>query len=85
MLRAVRNDFNCYMQMKARLNGLKTQGHDITKIDVRTATTIAHKGRERRIPRRERGKVGRMMFVHVVCVHAITIMMVILIFLLVAV
>lgn len=37
MLRAVRNDFDCYQQMKARLNGLKTQGHDITKIDVRTA------------------------------------------------
>lgn len=37
MMRAVRNDFNSYMQMKARINGLKTQGHDITKIDVRTA------------------------------------------------
>lgn len=37
MLRAVRNDFNAYMQVKARLNGLKAQGHDITKIDVRTA------------------------------------------------
>lgn len=37
MMRAVRNDFNAYMQVKARLNGLKTQGHDITKIDVRTA------------------------------------------------
>jgi elongator complex protein 3 len=37
MMRAVRNDFNSYMQVKARLNGLKTQGHDITKIDVRTA------------------------------------------------
>lgn len=37
MMRAVRNDFNPYMQVKARLNGLKTQGHDITKIDVRTA------------------------------------------------
>lgn len=37
MLRAVRNDFNCYKQMKTRLNGLKAQGHDTTKIDVRTA------------------------------------------------
>lgn len=37
MLRAVRNDFDAYKQMKTRLNGLKTQGHDISKIDVRTA------------------------------------------------
>ena len=37
MLRAVRNNFNCYNQMKTRLNGLKTQGHDTSKIDVRTA------------------------------------------------
>jgi len=37
MMRAVRNNFNCYKQMKTRLNGLKTQGHDISKIDVRTA------------------------------------------------
>ncbi len=37
MLRAVRNGFNCYKQMKTRLNGLKTQGHDTSKIDVRTA------------------------------------------------
>lgn len=37
MMRAVRNDFNAYLQVKARLNGLYSQGHDITKIDVRTA------------------------------------------------
>ncbi len=37
MLRAVRNDFNAYQQVKARLSGLKLQGHDITKIDIRTA------------------------------------------------
>lgn len=37
MLRAVRNNFDAYSQVKARLNGLKTQGHDITKIDIRTA------------------------------------------------
>lgn len=37
MLRATRNNFNAYMQVKTRLNGLKTQGHDITKIDIRTA------------------------------------------------
>lgn len=37
MLRAVRNDFDAYTQVKARLNGLKTQGHDISKIDIRTA------------------------------------------------
>ncbi len=37
MLRAVRNDFDCYQQMKTRLNGLQAQGHDISKIDVRTA------------------------------------------------
>lgn len=37
MLRAVRNNFDAYAQVKARLNGLKTQGHDITKIDIRTA------------------------------------------------
>ena len=37
MMRAVRNDFNSYMQVKARLNGLYSQGHDITKIDIRTA------------------------------------------------
>ncbi|QQR83231.1 hypothetical protein IPJ72_05525 [Candidatus Peregrinibacteria bacterium] len=37
MMRAVRNEFNSYKQVKARLNGLKAQGHDITKIDVRTA------------------------------------------------
>ncbi|PIZ73350.1 hypothetical protein CO045_02305 [Candidatus Peregrinibacteria bacterium CG_4_9_14_0_2_um_filter_41_14] len=37
MLRAVRNNFDCYKQMKTRLNGLQTQGHDISKVDVRTA------------------------------------------------
>ncbi len=37
MLRAVRNNFDAYSQVKARLNGLKTQGHDVTKIDIRTA------------------------------------------------
>ncbi|MDP4007926.1 MAG: tRNA uridine(34) 5-carboxymethylaminomethyl modification radical SAM/GNAT enzyme Elp3 [Candidatus Peregrinibacteria bacterium] len=37
MMRAVRNDFNSYLQVKARLNGLYSQGHDVTKIDVRTA------------------------------------------------
>lgn len=37
MMRAVRNDFSAYLQVKARLNGLHSQGHDITKIDVRTA------------------------------------------------
>ncbi len=37
MLRAVRNDFDAYKQVKTRLNGLVAQGHDVTKIDVRTA------------------------------------------------
>ncbi|MDH5596918.1 MAG: tRNA uridine(34) 5-carboxymethylaminomethyl modification radical SAM/GNAT enzyme Elp3 [Candidatus Peregrinibacteria bacterium] len=37
MMRAVRNEFSAYKQVKTRLNGLKAQGHDITKIDVRTA------------------------------------------------
>lgn len=37
MMRAVRNEFSSYRQVKARLNGLKAQGHDTTKIDVRTA------------------------------------------------
>ncbi len=37
MLRAVRNEFDAYRQVKTRLNGLKAQGHDTTKIDVRTA------------------------------------------------
>ena len=40
MLRAVRNDFDAYTQVKARLNGLKTQGHDTSKIDIRTAGGI---------------------------------------------
>ena len=37
MMRAVRNEFSSYRQVKTRLNGLKAQGHDTTKIDVRTA------------------------------------------------
>lgn len=37
MMRAVRNEFNAYKQVKTRLNGLVAQGHDVTKIDIRTA------------------------------------------------
>ncbi|MBU0705861.1 tRNA uridine(34) 5-carboxymethylaminomethyl modification radical SAM/GNAT enzyme Elp3 [Patescibacteria group bacterium] len=37
MMRAVRNEFSSYKQVKTRLNGLVAQGHDITKIDIRTA------------------------------------------------
>jgi elongator complex protein 3 len=37
MMRAVRNEFSAYRQVKTRLNGLRAQGHDVTKIDVRTA------------------------------------------------
>ncbi len=37
MMRAVRNEFSAYKQVKTRLNGLRAQGHDITKIDIRTA------------------------------------------------
>jgi len=37
MMRAVRNEFSAYKQVKTRLNGLVTQGHDVTKIDIRTA------------------------------------------------
>lgn len=37
MLRAVRNEFDAYKQVKTRLNGLQSQGHDISKIDIRTA------------------------------------------------
>ncbi len=37
MMRAIRNEFNAYKQVKTRLNGLVAQGHDITKIDIRTA------------------------------------------------
>ncbi len=37
MMRAVRNEFSAYKQVKTRLNGLMAQGHDITKIDIRTA------------------------------------------------
>ncbi|MCK5601776.1 hypothetical protein KAR91_07910, partial [Candidatus Pacearchaeota archaeon] len=37
MMRAVRNEFDSYKQVKTRLNGLLAQGHDVTKIDIRTA------------------------------------------------
>lgn len=37
MMRAVRNEFDSYRQIKTRLNGLMAQGHDITKIDIRIA------------------------------------------------
>ena len=37
MLRAVMNEFDAYRQVKARLNGLMAQGHDVTKIDIRIA------------------------------------------------
>lgn len=37
MMRAVRNEFNAYKQVKTRLNSLVAQGHDISKIDIRTA------------------------------------------------
>jgi len=37
MMRAVRNEFSAYKQVKTRLNGLVAQGHDVTKIDIRTA------------------------------------------------
>lgn len=37
MMRAVRNEFSSYKQVKTRLNGLVAQGHDVTKIDIRTA------------------------------------------------
>jgi elongator complex protein 3 len=37
MMRAVRNDFSAYKQVKTRLNGLVAQGHDVSKIDIRTA------------------------------------------------
>ena len=37
MMRAVRNQFDAYKQVKARLDGLTAQGHDVTKIDVRIA------------------------------------------------
>ncbi|MBU1682737.1 tRNA uridine(34) 5-carboxymethylaminomethyl modification radical SAM/GNAT enzyme Elp3 [Patescibacteria group bacterium] len=37
MMRAVRNEFDSYKQVKTRLNGLVAQGHDVTKIDIRTA------------------------------------------------
>lgn len=37
MMRAVRNEFDSYKQVKTRLSGLVAQGHDITKIDIRTA------------------------------------------------
>ena len=37
MMRAVRNDFDAYKQVKTRLNGLVAQGHDVSKIDIRIA------------------------------------------------
>lgn len=37
MMRAVRNGFDAYRQVKTRLKGLVAQGHDVTKIDIRTA------------------------------------------------
>jgi len=37
MMRAVRNEFDAYKQVKTRLNGLVAQGHDVTKIDIRIA------------------------------------------------
>ncbi len=37
MMRAVRNNFDAYKQVKTRLNGLVAQGHDVSKIDIRTA------------------------------------------------
>ncbi|MBU0727626.1 tRNA uridine(34) 5-carboxymethylaminomethyl modification radical SAM/GNAT enzyme Elp3 [Patescibacteria group bacterium] len=37
MMRAVLNEFDSYKQVKTRLNGLVAQGHDVTKIDIRTA------------------------------------------------
>ncbi len=37
MMRAVRNEFDAYKQVKTRLNGLVAQGHDVSKIDIRTA------------------------------------------------
>ena len=37
MMRAVRNEFSSYRQVKTRLNGLTAQGHDVSKIDIRTA------------------------------------------------
>jgi len=37
MMRAVLNEFDAYKQVKTRLNGLVSQGHDVTKIDIRIA------------------------------------------------
>ena len=37
MMRAVLNEFDSYKQVKTRLNGLVSQGHDVTKIDIRIA------------------------------------------------
>ncbi len=37
MMRAVRNEFDAYKQVKTRLKGLVAQGHDVTKIDIRIA------------------------------------------------
>lgn len=37
MMRAVRNEFDAYKQVKTRLRGLVSQGHDVSKIDIRIA------------------------------------------------
>ena len=37
MMRAVRNEFDAYKQVKTRLKGLVAQGHDVSKIDIRIA------------------------------------------------
>jgi len=37
MMRAVQNEFDAYRQVKARLNGLVAQGHDVSKVDIRIA------------------------------------------------
>jgi len=37
MMRAVRNEFDAYKQVTTRLQGLKAQGHNTTKIDIRVA------------------------------------------------
>jgi len=37
MMRAVQNQFDAYKQVKARLNGLVAQGHEVSKVDIRIA------------------------------------------------
>ena len=37
MMRAVRNEFDAYKQVKTRLKGLVAQGHSVSKIDIRIA------------------------------------------------